>query len=61
MAVTESVFSMDGDIADLDGFVSLCEQAGALSMIDDAHGIGVIGEQGNGAVGMASQRQIFWS
>jgi 8-amino-7-oxononanoate synthase len=56
MAVTESVFSMDGDIADLDGFVSLCKQAGALSMIDDAHGIGVIGEQGNGAVGMTSKR-----
>ncbi|GAL20272.1 8-amino-7-oxononanoate synthase [Vibrio maritimus] len=56
MAVTESVFSMDGDIADLDTFISACQQAGALSMIDDAHGLGVIGEQGNGAIGCTAQR-----
>ncbi|MFA0438526.1 8-amino-7-oxononanoate synthase [Vibrio sp. 10N.286.49.C2] len=50
LAVTESVFSMDGDVAPLDEFLQRCQQSYALTMIDDAHGIGVLGEDGKGAL-----------
>lgn len=48
LVVTEGVFSMDGDTADLPSAVKLAKAAKAGFMIDDAHGIGVIGEQGKG-------------
>ncbi|MBF0464350.1 MAG: 8-amino-7-oxononanoate synthase [Nitrospirae bacterium] len=43
MVVTESVFSMDGDIAPIDSINELCKAHNALLYIDDAHGTGVIG------------------
>ncbi|MGX5173106.1 8-amino-7-oxononanoate synthase [Aliikangiella sp. IMCC44653] len=46
--VTDGVFSMDGDIAPLKEIVNLCERYQATLIIDDAHGFGVIGEQGKG-------------
>jgi glycine C-acetyltransferase len=49
LLVTDGVFSMDGDIAPLDKLYALCEQYGLLSMVDDAHGEGVLG-QGRGIV-----------
>lgn len=46
--VSDAVFSMDGDIAPMNALVALCEQYNGLLMVDDAHGFGVLGEQGKG-------------
>jgi len=44
----EGVYSMDGDIAKLDEIIPLCKRYGAVIMLDDAHGTGVLGEHGRG-------------
>lgn len=44
----EGVYSMDGDIAPLDVLVDLCEEFGAILIVDDAHGTGVMGKHGHG-------------
>lgn len=46
--VSDGVFSMDGDIVDLPGLVELANRYGLLSMIDEAHATGVLGETGRG-------------
>jgi 8-amino-7-oxononanoate synthase len=48
LVVTDGVFSMEGNIADLPGTVSLAREYGARVMVDDAHAIGVLGEKGGG-------------
>ena len=62
LIITDAVFSMDGDIALLPELLSLCEQHDAWLLVDDAHGFGVLGEQGSGSLshfGIASQRIIY--
>ncbi len=49
MIVSEGVFSMEGDIADLRGIVNLAKPYGARIYVDEAHGIGVLGPTGAGA------------
>ena len=48
LIITDGVFSMGGDIADLPSIVRLAKQYGARVMVDDAHGLGTIGEGGRG-------------
>lgn len=48
LVVTDGVFSMEGDIAKLPEIVDLCERYNAMLMVDDAHSLGVLGEQGAG-------------
>ena len=62
LVVTESVFSMDGDLAPLSDVLVLAERHDAWLLVDDAHGFGLLGPQGRGAAahfGLASPRLIY--
>lgn len=48
LVLSDGVFSMDGDIADVAALVSSCDRHGAVLMLDDAHGFGVLGKNGRG-------------
>ena len=48
--ITDGVFSMEGDIAPLPEIVEIAEKYGAITMVDDAHGEGVLGQSGRGIV-----------
>jgi len=48
LVVTDGVFSMDGDLADLPALSDVCKKESAWLMVDDAHGFGCLGEQGGG-------------
>lgn len=50
LIVTDGVFSMDGDIAHMPDIVRLAKKYGAITMVDDAHGEGVLGSHGRGIV-----------
>ncbi len=66
LVITDAVFSMDGDLASLPELLALCEQYDAWLLVDDAHGFGILGEQGRGSLfyhrdssGLASPRIIY--
>jgi 8-amino-7-oxononanoate synthase len=48
--VTDSIFSMDGDLAPLDKIADLCIKYSAHLIVDDAHGFGVLGKNGKGCI-----------
>jgi 8-amino-7-oxononanoate synthase len=50
LILSDAVFSMDGAVADIAGLVALAERFDALLLLDDAHGFGVLGPQGRGAL-----------
>lgn len=50
LVVTDAVFSMDGNVADVPALLALCERHDAWLMIDDAHGFGVLGAHGEGTL-----------
>lgn len=52
MVIVDGVYSQDGDIAPLDKILELCRHYGAYLAVDDAHGVGVVGHTGRGAMEM---------
>jgi len=62
LVMTDAVFSMDGDIAPVAKLLELCEKYDAWLLLDDAHGFGVLGQQGRGIVShfnISSPRIIY--
>lgn len=50
LVISDAVFSMEGDIAPIQRLIALCERYHAWLLLDDAHGFGVLGEQGRGSL-----------
>lgn len=62
LIVTDAVFSMDGDLADVPGLLRLCQRHDAWLLLDDAHGFGVLGRGGKGTLAhfeLKSPRVIY--
>ena len=62
LIVSDAVFSMDGDLADLPALLEVAERHDAWLIVDDAHGFGVLGAQGRGSLshfGLRSERLIY--
>ena len=56
--VTDGVFSMDGDVAPVTEIASVCAEHDACLIVDDAHGLGVIGPDGQGATAGIAPAQV---
>jgi 7-keto-8-aminopelargonate synthetase-like enzyme len=48
LIITEGVYSLEGRIADIPAYIEIAKRHGAKLMVDDAHGIGIVGERGGG-------------
>lgn len=60
--VTESLFSMDGDMAPLADYAALCRSTGAALIVDEAHAVGIYGERGSGLIEASGiDRDVFVS
>ena len=62
VVATDTVFSMDGDLAPVPELLALCEQYDAWLLLDDAHGVGVLGRTGRGSLehfAVSSPRIIY--
>jgi len=59
LLISDGVFSMDGDIAPLDKLTEVAERYGVLTMVDDAHGEGVLGRGGRGIVDHFGLHGVF--
>ncbi len=57
LVVTDGVFSMDGDIADLASLSTVCNTERAVLAVDDAHGLGVVGRQGRGTLDLLNMSE----
>jgi 8-amino-7-oxononanoate synthase len=53
LVVTDAVFSVDGDLADVAAMHDVCRSHGAILVVDEAHSLGVVGPRGEGAVAAA--------
>ena len=66
LVMSDAVFSMDGDIANVPALLALCERFDALLLVDDAHGFGVLGPQGRGSLahfgltGATASRRVLY-
>jgi 8-amino-7-oxononanoate synthase len=62
LVVVDGVFSMEGDVANLPEIAAVCRRTGAVLMVDDAHGLGVLGRAGAGTAdhfGMTEQVDVI--
>lgn len=59
LIVSEGVFSMDGDVSPTESLAAIANQSGALWALDDAHGIGVLGQEGEGSISRGARPDIL--
>ncbi|OOE47868.1 8-amino-7-oxononanoate synthase [Salinivibrio kushneri] len=59
LIVSEGVFSMDGDVSPTESLATIANQSGALWALDDAHGIGVLGREGEGSISRGARPDIL--